>query len=120
MAGVVAKRTDDFIGKRSLSLPFAVSVEREQLVGLVAVEGVLEVGGRVLAPGRARPPCPTEGYVTSACFSPSTGQSLGIALVERGFTRARATVSIYSTGRIARARIVKPGVYDRGNERLGM
>lgn len=120
MAGVVANRTGDFIGKRSLSLPFAVSAEREQLVGLVAVDGVLEVGGRVMAAGHARPPCPTEGYVTSACFSPSLGQSIGLALVERGFSREGETVSIYSTGRVVQGRIVKPGIYDRGNERLGM
>jgi sarcosine oxidase subunit alpha len=120
MGGIVAKRADDFIGKRSLSLPFASSAEREQLVGLVAIEGTLEVGGRVLGAGHARPPCPTEGYVTSACFSPSTGQSVGLALVERGFSREGETVSVYSAGRIARGRIVKPGVYDRGNERLGM
>jgi sarcosine oxidase subunit alpha len=58
--------------------------------------------------------------VTSACFSPSLGQSIGLALVERGFAREGETVSIYSEGKLVRGRIVKPGVYDRGNERLGM
>jgi sarcosine oxidase subunit alpha len=120
MAGVVAKRKDDFIGKRSLSLAFARSLQREQLVGLVGLDGVLEVGGRVLAAGHEKPPCPTQGYVTSACFSPSLLQSIGLALVERGFAREGETVSIYSQGGIVRGQIVKPGVYDRGNERLGM
>lgn len=120
MAGVVAKREDDFIGKRSLSLAFMKSEEREQLVGLVGLGGVLEVGGRVLARGAAGPPCATEGYVTSACFSPSLGQSIGLALIERGFEREGETVSVYSGGRVVQGRISRPVFYDRGNERLGM
>lgn len=118
MAALVAKRTDDFIGKRSLTLPFATSIEREQLVGLMAVEGALEVGGRVLIKQDARPPCPTEGYVTSACVSPSLGKSIGLALLERGHSRSGETVSIYCRGRIVRARIVDPTFYDPTNARL--
>jgi sarcosine oxidase, subunit alpha len=120
MAGAVAKREDDFIGKRSLSLAFMKSVEREQLVGLVGLDGALEVGGRVLAPGAVGPPCATEGYVTSACFSPSVGQSIGLALVERGFAREGETVAVYSSGKIVRGRISRPVFYDPRNERLGV
>jgi sarcosine oxidase subunit alpha len=120
MGNIVMKRRDDFIGKRSLSLPFASSSEREQLVGLIALEGALEVGGRVLAAGHAGPPCPTEGYVTSACYSPTLRQSVGLGLIERGGAREGESVSIYSRGRITRARIGKPGAYDPTHERLAM
>jgi len=118
MAGIVAKRTDDFIGRRSLTLPFAISPEREQLVGLVALEGTLQVGGRILAPGATSPPCPTEGYVSSACFSPSLGQSIGLALIERGYARNGETVSVYCEGNIVRCRISNPTFYDPSNEKL--
>jgi sarcosine oxidase subunit alpha len=118
MAHVVGRREDDFIGKRSLSLPFARSPEREQLVGLVALEGALEVGGRVLGAGHGGPPCPTQGYVTSACYSPSLRRSIGLGLVERGFAREGEIVSIYSRGRVTRARIGRTAVYDPANERL--
>jgi sarcosine oxidase, subunit alpha len=118
MAGIVVKRKDDFIGKRSLTLAFATSPEREQLVGLVALEGTLQVGGRVLAPGQTKPPCTTEGYVTSACFSPSVGQSIGLALIERGYARHGEVVSVYCGGATVRCRISNPTFYDPSNERL--
>jgi sarcosine oxidase subunit alpha len=118
MADIVAKRKDDFIGKRSLTLPFATSPEREQLVGLISLEGALEVGGRVLSPDHSKPPCPTEGYVTSACFSPSLGHSIGLALIERGRARQGETVSIYCGDTPIRCRISNPTFYDPANEKL--
>jgi sarcosine oxidase, subunit alpha len=118
MAGIVAKRKDDFIGKRSLTLAFATSPEREQLVGLIALQGTLEVGGRILASGHVKPPCPTEGYVTSACVSPSAGRSIGLALIERGYARQGETVSVYCGGTIIPCRISTPVFYDPTNERL--
>lgn len=118
MGGIVAKRQDDFIGKRSLSLAFAMSAEREQLVGLRALDGTLEVGGRILSPGHTQAPCPTEGYVTSACFSPSVGQSIGLALIERGQQREGETVAVYSRGAVVHCRISNPTFYDPTNQRL--
>jgi sarcosine oxidase subunit alpha len=118
MEGIVAKRKDDFIGKRALSLAFATSVEREQLVGLVALEGTLEVGARVLAPRYTRPPCPTEGYVTSACVSAAAGGSIGLALLERGYSRKGETVYVFSRGTVIPARVTQPVFYDPRNERL--
>ena len=117
MAGVVAKRADDFIGKRSLSLAFATSPDREQLVGLTT-EGPLQVGGRILPPGRTSAPSPTEGYVTSACFSPAVGQWIGLALLERGHSRQGETVSVYCGSRTVRCRVTHPTFYDPGNQRL--
>jgi sarcosine oxidase subunit alpha len=114
----VAKRQDDFIGKRSLSLPFATSIEREQLVGLTALDGKLRVGGRILATGHSHPPCPTDGYVTSACYSPSLRRSIGLALLERGRQREGATVSVFSAGAIVRCRVCNPTFYDPKNQRL--
>ena len=118
MAGIVAKRQDDFLGKRSLSLPFATSSEREQLVGVIAVDGMLKPGGRVMAEGHLHPPCPTRGYVTSACFSPSLGQSIGLALLERGRELDGSMLRIYSSGQIVRARVCNPTFYDPCNARL--
>jgi sarcosine oxidase subunit alpha len=63
MASIVARRPDDFIGKRSLSLAFSTSPECEQLVGLVAIDGALRVGDRTLAPGQVKVPAPTD-----ACY----------------------------------------------------
>jgi sarcosine oxidase subunit alpha len=115
---LVARRDDDFIGKRSTTLPFGLSRDREQLVGLVALNGRIEVGARVLKSGYSAPPCPTDGYVTSACESASAGKSIGLALVERGFQRKGEQIALFSSGLIVRARIVEPVFYDPENERL--
>jgi sarcosine oxidase, subunit alpha len=118
MGPLVARRRDDFIGKRSLRLPFAAGGEREQMVGLTALQGMLRVGGRILSPGQSKPPCATEGYITSACFSPSVGQSIGLALVRGGHARHGETVLAYCGGTVVPCRISSPVFYDPGNERL--
>jgi len=118
MAAIVAKRSDDFIGKRSLRLPFATSKEREQLVGLTALQGTLEVGARILSPGNSRPPCPTEGYITSACVSTTVGKSIGLALIERGYSRLGEEVNAFAGGRVVRCKICSPVFYDSDNRRL--
>jgi sarcosine oxidase, subunit alpha len=118
MGSIVAKRQDDFIGKRSLSLPFATGIKREQLVGLTALDGTLRVGGRILAAGHYRAPCPTDGYVTSACQSPSLRRSIGLGLLERGYQREGETVSVFSSGSIVRCRVCNPTFYDPKNARL--
>lgn len=118
MAGIVAKKPADFIGRRSLSLPYAVSAAREELVGLRCVAGVLRVGGRVLAEDASAPPCKTVGYVTSACHSPSLGYHVGLALIENGSRRLGEPVRIYDDGAVVDAEICRPGPYDPENERL--
>jgi sarcosine oxidase subunit alpha len=118
MEPIVSKRKDDFIGKRSLELPFGISPEREQLVGLTAIAGTIQVGGRVMAAGHDGVPCPTVGYVTSACMSPSLGKSIGLALIEQGFKRKGQIVSVFCDGEIVRCSIGEPAFYDPRNERL--
>jgi sarcosine oxidase subunit alpha len=118
MAPIVSKRKDDFIGKRSLRLSFATSSEREQLVGLKALDGVLEVGGRVMADGYASTPCPTIGYVTSACASPSVGASIGLALIEQGHQRCGETISVYCSGKVIHCQVCNTTFYDPDNKRL--
>ena len=118
MAGVVAGKKADFIGKRSLSLAFGASATREELVGLRAGKSVLRVGGRILTAGTSTPPCDTDGYVTSACFSPAAGEYIGLALVERGRARMGERVRVFDDGALIAAEICAPCFYDPANERL--
>ncbi len=118
MAGVVAKKPGDFIGKRSLSLAYAQSDNREELVGLTAKTRELRVGGRILADDQATPPCRTQGYVTSACYSPSLQCYVGLALIENGTKRMGETVRIFDAGQVLTAEICRPGPFDPDNERL--
>ncbi|MDA1091110.1 MAG: 2Fe-2S iron-sulfur cluster-binding protein [Proteobacteria bacterium] len=118
MGGIVERKIADFIGKRSLSLAFSGSDEREELVGLHAGQGRLAPGGRIMAPDAVSAPCVTEGYITSACYSPSLGKDIGLALIERGRSRMGETVRIYDNGGVVEAEICSPVFYDPDNERL--
>ena len=118
MGSIVSKRKDDFIGKRSLQLSFAIEERREQLVGLIAKRGMLETGGRILARGHVRSPCPTEGYVTSACESPALERSIGLALLEHGHQRNGETVHVLCGKNLIECFVCDPTFYDPKNERL--
>ena len=118
MGSIVSKRKDDFIGKRSLQLSFAIDERREQLVGLIAKRGMLETGGRILARGHVRAPCPTEGYVTSACESPALERSIGLALLEHGHQRNGETVHVLCGKNLIECFVCDPTFYDPKNERL--
>jgi sarcosine oxidase subunit alpha len=118
MSREIAKRSDDFIGKRSLNLSFARSAQREQLVGLEAVEGIFRAGDRVLAGGRSAPPAPTDGYVTSACFSPVLNRYIGLALMQKGHSRFGEVIAVFGDGKTARCRVCKPQFHDPTDARL--
>lgn len=117
MGVVVGKKPDDFIGKRALALPFNASPGREELVGLKPIRGQVSVGGRILADGHHRVPCPSIGYVTSACESPWAG-NIGMALIEDGFRRIGDRVKIFAGGQVSEAEICTPVFVDPKNERL--
>lgn len=118
MARTARSKRVDFVGRRSLDLPFNLDPNREQLVGLRALDGPLEVGGRILAGGCERPPCATEGYVTSACHSPAVGAWIGLALLQRGRERMDEDVRIWTSGRVLRASVCPPVFLDPENRRL--
>lgn len=117
MGIVVAKKQTDFLGKRSLFLPFNQSEKREQLVGLKPVDGRIQIGGRILADGHTQVPCPSIGNVTSAGETPTVG-NIGLAVIEAGFSRMGDTVHIYANGEVSTAEICSPVFYDPENQRL--
>ncbi len=84
--GRLLSRRKDFLGKRSLSRPDSVRLDRKQLVGLLTDDPaqVLPEGGHIVdAPGRRRP-LPMRGHVTSSYFSPVLGRSIALAMISGG------------------------------------
>jgi sarcosine oxidase subunit alpha len=111
-------RADEYIGKRSLSMPIANDPRRKQLVGLsvAAGEAPLPTGAHVTAgAGRTRK---SQGYVTSSYFSPSLGRPIALSLVEAGLSRMGETLSITHLGAERRATTVSPVVLDPEGKRL--
>jgi sarcosine oxidase subunit alpha len=115
---VIARKQDDFVGRRSLARAQDRRADRRQLAGLEPVDpgDSLVAGAHVVErrDGRRR----SVGFVTSACASPALGRSIGLALIERGSTRHGETVTVFDAGREFTARVVAPAFYDPTGERM--
>jgi sarcosine oxidase subunit alpha len=115
---IVDKKQGDFVGRRSLRRPNDRRSERRQLVGLEPVNpgDVLLAGAHIVvdAAGKRR----SEGFVTSACLSPTLGRSIGLAMLERGYGRKGEVVTVFDDGKTLKARVVDSAFYDPAGERM--
>lgn len=116
---VVARKKDDFVGRRSTMRPDGLRDDRRQLVGLDVTDGgpPLEIGSHVLPP-EAREARGTQGWVTSSVHSPTLGKPLAMALVQRGTQRMGEEVRVWNLGDWRAARIVDARFYDPAGERI--
>jgi sarcosine oxidase, subunit alpha len=115
---VIGKKSGDFVGRRSLLRPNDARQDRRQLVGLEPLNPTdsLVAGAHLIhqAGGRRR----SEGFVTSACRSPTLNRFIALGLLERGFGRRGETVTMFNNGHSLKARVVEPVFYDPDGERL--
>jgi sarcosine oxidase subunit alpha len=115
---VLDRRRGDFIGRRSLLRANDRRDDRRQLVGLEPVRkgDTLTAGAHLVSgAGESRR---SEGFVTSACVSPTLNRSIGLGLLEAGASRIGQTVTVFDQGRTFPARVVGPTFYDPGAERM--
>lgn len=114
--GAPAEKAGDFIGRRSLTLPAARRPDRLCLVGVEPVEPKqrLPVGAHLQGlAGEGG----SQGYITSACDSPTLGRSIGLAMLSNGRERLGEVVQVAADTPFA-ARIVSTAFYDPEGERL--
>ncbi len=114
-AALIAGKPGDFIGRRSTMLPEALRAGRRQFVGFepLAAGQSLSVGSHVVN-GDKR----SEGWVTSAGYSPTLGQSVALGMVENGRARIGEEVTLLHLGTRIRARLRSPCFYDPQGLRL--
>lgn len=111
----IERKARDFIGRRALALPAYQRADRLHLIGVVAVDPKASlVNGAHLIRGLGGR---SEGYLTSACFSPMLGYAVALARLESGRARMNEELLAYDQGATARVRIVKPIFYDVENLR---
>ena len=117
---VADRKQGEFLGKRSLSRANNTSDGRLEFVGLAPVRdgSVLAAGAHVIGAEHAGAPAPTQGYVTSACYSPNLQRYVGLGLVQDGSRRQGETVNVYDNGRVNGALICAPAAWDPGGDRL--
>ncbi|PCI52801.1 MAG: sarcosine oxidase subunit alpha [Alphaproteobacteria bacterium] len=116
---VARKKTDDYVGKRSLFRPDAIRDDREGLVGLkVMGDKPLRMGSIILASGYETAPAPMQGRVTSSYMSPTIGSPVALGVIKGGGRRLGEIVKIYDVDGTTQAEIVAPCFYDQKGERL--
>ncbi len=113
---VAMRKKADFIGKRSLSLPNNVRGDRLQLVGLEPLDrrGDLIAGAHLTNKGETK----SQGYVTSACFSPTLNRPVGMGLLKGGQERMDEELESYDCGIRHGLRVTSPVFFDPEGERL--
>lgn len=114
MAGKVAQKQSDFVGRRSLLRSASAAEDRLQFVGLSSSEP-LPVGAHVMT-GPA--PCLSDGHVTSSAHSPTLKGPVALGVVRNGRQRMGEDIDVYHLGRVLRARIVPPAFFDPSGARL--
>ncbi len=117
MGGAIVRKASDFIGRRSLLRAEATRADRNQLVGLIPEDGKarLQAGAHLLGDG---PRDGSQGFVTSACWSPTLDHAVALGLLRRGRARKGERVIVFDEGREIRARIVEPCFIDPKGTRL--
>lgn len=85
MQGMMSAKKD-FIGKAAAARPGLVTSDRERMVGLKPVGAVKELlaGAHIFDEGAEAVRAQDQGYVTSACYSPTLGHVIGIGFLQRG------------------------------------
>jgi sarcosine oxidase subunit alpha len=115
--GVVARRKGgELIGRRSLERSANLSAQRRQLVGIEPLDDAdgLPIGAHFPAAERGR----TDGWITSAGYSPTLQRWIGLALLANGRARTGEQVGVLANGQTTRVRVTQPCFYDPRGERL--
>ncbi|MDJ0614928.1 MAG: 2Fe-2S iron-sulfur cluster-binding protein [Rhizobiaceae bacterium] len=115
-AGPREKRTDEYIGKRSLFTPEGKSNTRKQLVGFETLDNNPLVTGSHLVPvdGDRR----SLGYVTSSYFSNTLKRPIALGLLENGTGRIGQVIGCFNNGEIRMAKVIGPCALDPEGVRL--
>ncbi|HEY1075556.1 MAG TPA: 2Fe-2S iron-sulfur cluster-binding protein [Fontimonas sp.] len=119
---IIARKTEDFVGRRSTMTPEGLRADRMQLVGLQSLNEreVLPIGAHIVGAAFKHVPGHSQGWVTSSFYSPSLDRPVALALVARGRARLGETVKVYDArhGGCLAARIVEQVAYDPSGERI--
>jgi sarcosine oxidase subunit alpha len=114
------KKPTDFIGRRSLFRPANLDPDRKQLIGLVAQEAdqVMRAGAHLLLGEHRQAPAVTDGWITSAAFSPSLGRHIALAMLRAGRSQQANAVTVIDEDVYYTATVVATPFWDADNKRL--
>ena len=117
---VARNKTTDYIGKRSLFREGNMDQDRKQFVGLEPLDPNqhIQPGGHLLIGKDRQPPAETDGWVTSACFSPNLDRYIALGVLRAGRDRDGEILTVCDEDRRFNVKVVAPVFYDPENKRL--
>ncbi len=112
----ISGKSADFIGKRSLSRPNDLRLDRLQLVGLIPrdVQQFVPVGSHIINSDDRH----AEGHVTSSCISPTLQRSIAMAMLKAGHTRQGEIIMVDVEDRQIEADVAPLSFLDPACEKL--
>ena len=113
-----AKKTAAFVGDRGLHTDNANREDRRQLVGLRVPDGAVALATGAHLVEKSASGLHSIGVVTSSYNSPSIGQPIALALVEKGTERMGETLTIWHMDQQNTATVVSPVFLDPKGARL--
>jgi sarcosine oxidase subunit alpha len=120
--GRMASTKKDFIGRIMAGRPALVDPARPRLVGLKPADGTspLRAGGHLLRQGVDPVAANDQGYVSSACYSPTLGHPIALGFLTNGAQRHGEQVVVHDPVRGADvlALVCDPVFFDPAGERL--
>ncbi|MGB3148759.1 MAG: glycine cleavage T C-terminal barrel domain-containing protein, partial [Paracoccaceae bacterium] len=115
LQGMLSQKKD-FIGKAASQRPGLLGSAREQLVGLrpIAPEKLIPAGAHLFDAGAQAVRLNSQGYVTSACWSPTMQSHLALAFLKNGRQRLGQTVRLvdHLRGADIPCEVVNPVFFD--------
>ncbi|MEM1306898.1 MAG: glycine cleavage T C-terminal barrel domain-containing protein, partial [Pseudomonadota bacterium] len=115
LGGLMSKKKD-FIGRTLSYRPALRAPDRPTLVGFKPCDTseTFHAGAHVFAAAGGLTPANDEGYVTSVCYSPTLGHTIGLGLVRHGPDRHGEHVRIHDPlrGSTTDAELCAPHFYD--------
>ena len=116
---IIKNKSSDFIGMRSLKRASDLAKDRRQLVGLALEDANirLRAGAHIVTTGKGKAR-QSQGFVTSAEYSPTLGKTVALGLIERGFEREGEVIHLFDQGKIMRARITPICAFDAEGTRI--
>ena len=117
---VARKKTTDYIGKRSLYREGNLDKNRKQFVGLdpLEPEQALRPGGHLLIGADRQAPATSDGWITSACYSPNLERHIALGMLRGGSKRSGEILTVCDEDERFNVRVVSPAFYDPDNIRL--
>jgi sarcosine oxidase subunit alpha len=119
--GQVARgKTTDYIGRRSLFRQANQAADRKQLVGLEALDPnqSLRPGGHLLVGENRQPPADTDGWITSACYSPNLERYIALGVLKGGRDKTGEILTVCDEEQRFSVKVVPAVFYDPNNKKL--